>query len=711
MNQADKFSLGGGGLCLYAPRFPRWQRTPGFFDEVSVLNAEVRPLFALSILEHDLPLRLDCTGVRVDRGRAVLHYSGPRGLKVVETRLVSSDERFVSNLEIATDGKNDRELVVVQWTWTDPEGEAPSLEGDSFRVRRSLPQGDLTPVPFEILWSSPDSKGARCLQGFFAEGDGDRPDYEATPWFDIGELPTPRAKRPLEKPSPILAKAKVYLGLFRRIAVKPGAGATHRFEANVLFRSKALTYRPRRPDPRDESAWQAFMEKAPRFICEDKRLEKLVRHRFELLHLLRVPAGAGTLTAPNVCEGNGPFHQPIAFSAPAILREARWLTDPSLARGVIRSFFDNIRQSGMVPGRLYLTALSGSDFYHADWGGGFEALDAVHPDRATKRAVLMAMQRYVKWLGNNRDPEGSGMTDIANQFEAGQELSRRYTIIDDKADRAEGFAEQFRLKGIDASLFRYRLVKFLAHVADELQEKAMANRFIAETEVIQDAIRKRMWDDKAGMYMDVDPAHRRRTGVKAAVGFYPLGTDIPKPAQVERMLEALGDRKEFWSKHPVPSLAMSDPAFNPNGQWKGTRLGCPWNGRVWPMINSHILEGLAYVAERGNKKGQKLCGELFARTVTMLSGELEGLDEPRTFEHYHPITGRPSRYRGVDHYLHSFVLDNVFRIACGFAVRFGEIQDDPVIAEMPDFKLVDLPLGNKRFTVERKGSKLRIAPQ
>src|SRR5690606_6689399 len=204
----------------------------------------------------------------------------------------------------------------------------------------------------------------------------------------------------------------------------------------------------------------------------------------------------------------------------------------------------------MVPGRLYMTSLSGSDFYHADWGGGFEALDDLHPDRATKRAVLMPMQRYVKWLANNRDPEGSGLTDIVNHFESGQEFSRRYTIVDDKADRAEGFQEQFRLKGVDVSVFRYRLVRFLSRVADELQEKAMANRFIAETEVIQDKIRKKMWDEKSGLFVDIDPKTRRRTAVKAAVGFYPLATDIPTPKQVDAMLDTLADKNEFWTKYP-----------------------------------------------------------------------------------------------------------------------------------------------------------------
>jgi hypothetical protein len=708
MNQTQKIALAGGGYCLYAPRFPRFSTTPGFVDEVLIFNARVQPLFVLSFLENGIPLTLACKWQRIEHGAAILDYESAGGIKLRER---TTDDRFVCNLQLVNDGKAERSITVVQWTWTDPEGEAPSLEGDSFRVKRGLQTHGFPVVPTEIVWSSPDSKGARCLQGFFCEGGSDRPDFEETPWFDMGTMPTPRAKRVLQKPSPILPSSRVYLGLFRPVMLRPGGKAEHRFEANVIFKAKGINYRPRRPDPKDENGWLAFRDKVPAFACDDKRIERIVQHRYELLHLLRIPSGVGFLSTPNVCEGSGLFHEPIAFSAPAIMREARWLQDPALARGIIRGFFENVRQNGMVPGRLYMTALSNTDFYHADWGGGFEALDAVHGDRATKRAVLMYMQRYVKWLANNRDPEGSGLTDIVNHFEAGQEFSRRYMVIDDKADRAEGFEEGFRLKGIDVSVFRYRLVKFLAQVADELQEKAMANRFLAEQEVIQDVIRKRMWDERAGIFMDLDPKSRRRTGVKAAVGFYPLATDLPTAAQVEKMLGTLSDRKEFWSKYPVPSLAMSDAAFNADGHWKGTRRECPWNGRVWPMINSHVLEGLAWVAERGQKKARKLCGDLFKRTIAMMSGELEGSEVPRTFEHYGPETGLPSRYRGVDVYLHSFVLDNIFRIGCGFAVRFGQVQDDPVMDDMPDFHLKGLPIGNKTFIVERKNGKLKVTPQ
>jgi hypothetical protein len=357
-----------------------------------------------------------------------------------------------------------------------------------------------------------------------------------------------------------------------------------------------------------------------------------------------------------------------------------------------------------------MTGLDANDFFHADWGGGFESLDAIHPDKATKKAVLMAMQRYVKWLANNRDPEGSGLTDIVNHFEAGQEFSRRYTVIDDKADRAIEFTEQFRLKGIDASVFRYRMVKWLYKVAEEIQEKAMANRFQAEAEVILDTIRKKMWDEKAGLFMDLDPDNRRKTNVKAAVGFYPLATDIPNQKQVDRMLDTLSDREEFWTKYPVPSISVSDSTFDGTGRWKGTRKNCPWNGRVWPVINTHILEGLTYWAERGNKRAQKLANELLKKTVTMLSGACEGGETPNSFEHYHPETGVGSRYRGVDLYLNAFVLDNIFRIACGFAIRYGEVQDDP-LGEAIDFKLQGMPLGNKLYDVDRKNGRLRVQQQ
>ncbi len=94
----------------------------------------------------------------------------------------------------------------------------------------------------------------------------------------------------------------------------------------------------------------------------------------------------------------------------------------------------------------------------------------------------------------------------------------------------------------------------------------------------------------------------------------------------------------------------------------------------------------------------------------MLSGETESTELANSFEHFNPETGIGSRYRGIDLNLNAFVLDNVFRIACGFAIRYGEVQDDP-IGDSIDFKLQGMPLGNKVYDVERKSGKLKVSQQ
>ncbi len=46
----------------------------------------------------------------------------------------------------------------------------------------------------------------------------------------------------------------------------------------------------------------------------------------------------------------------------------------------------------------------------------------------------------------------------------------------------------------------------------------------------------------------------------------------------------------------MPSSSRKDPLYDPDARWKGKRHNCPWNGRVWPMTNSHIAEAIGRVA-------------------------------------------------------------------------------------------------------------------
>ena len=50
---------------------------------------------------------------------------------------------------------------------------------------------------------------------------------------------------------------------------------------------------------------------------------------------------------------------------------------------------------------------------------------------------------------------------------------------------------------------------------------------------------------------------------------------------------------------------------------------------------------------------------------------------PNCFEHYHPYSGLPSLYRGVDDYMHSWVNDLIIRYVCGVRPEGDRIVVDP----------------------------------
>jgi hypothetical protein len=102
-----------------------------------------------------------------------------------------------------------------------------------------------------------------------------------------------------------------------------------------------------------------------------------------------------------------------------------------------------------------------------------------------------------------------------------------------------------------------------------------------------------MWDADHAIFSDVDPDSMQTTGVRAAVCFYPLMvTDCIDDGALSSLLDHLENPREFGTAYPWPSSSLDDPMFSAEPAWNGRRHNCPWNGRVWPMTTSHLIEGL-----------------------------------------------------------------------------------------------------------------------
>jgi hypothetical protein len=298
------------------------------------------------------------------------------------------------------------------------------------------------------------------------------------------------------------------------------------------------------------------------------------------------------------------------------------------------------------------------------------------------------------------------MYDVLNHFETGQEFGSRYQVIDPGADE-RGWSGGIRLKGIDVTVYTYQLKRALATIALHLGLNPEATAWSRGADDIGRAITQIMWDPETGMFSDVDPRRAVRTGVKAAVCFYPLLTDLLSDEIVGCLADHLRDPAEFATPFPVPSSSVDDPFFSATAEWKGKRHNCPWNGRTWPMINSHVIEGLLRQWHRGRRQVGQLAADTLTRFVRMMfhGGDLT---RPNCYEHYNPVTGHASVYRGIDDYQHSWVLDLLIRGVAGLEPHHRGILIDPLPLDLDHAALARATVRGRSVDMRREGQEVTV---
>ena len=340
------------------------------------------------------------------------------------------------------------------------------------------------------------------------------------------------------------------------------------------------------------------------------------------------------------------------------------------------NFVDNQKPGGSFHGRLYPDRLEGTDFYHANWGDALLAVDDMHPDAGALARCYEGLSRYTRWLTAARDPEASGMFTVTNHFETGQEYMSRYMAVDEEADVA-GWRPRLRLKGIDVTVYAHQLFRALGSVAHRLERAGDEAEWHGLAARCWRAIDERMWSPEARLFTDVDGRTGERTGVKAAVGFYPLLTARVGGARLDALLDHLEDPGTFGTRFPLPSSSVDDPRFSAEGIWRGKRRNCPWNGRVWPMTTSHVIEGLLRCWRGGSERAGMLAADMLNRFARMMFTDGDP-SRPNCFEHYNPHTGRACHFRGINDYQHSWILDLLARGFAGLHVDASGIEVRPL---------------------------------
>ena len=721
--RSDKWFLSAADGIAYAPPFPRWLDCPGFWDEATLHHYSFAPLFTVSALDADgREIAMRAIARRWTPAELTVDYRLANGMMASEVRTVQPSGVFAS--EWLVQGLRHGALHLIAWTAHDAahiERRSVSYDG-AFAFHSTVydEHGESLPVRAELACYGETASWG----GYLASRVASAPRWEVTPFVEKwGAEGLPREVR-IEGNA---ANAMLFGAVHRSLAVTTeGAWSTFAMRLTPLELPQRGVRRADAPErssappssiviaPAAHAAtlggasrrrWTERFARVPDFRCSDPYLERYYWYAWYGLWLNMIERDAGAIAAPAICEGIGELHTPSVLAVPAHVRELRWLDSPDCARGVMRGVFAHQREDGSMPGRIFADHRSEDGFSQTNWGDAMLALDAAWPDDAFLREMYAPLSRYADWLMTARDAEASGMLDIESPREIGEWHSSRFEGVDPGGALAERERGP-RLKGIDVTTYAYALVRALESIAERTGHPPDARRWRVTRERIAAALRSRMWDPDDEIFCDVDPASGARTRVKTAHAFHPYGTDVVTARELPGLERHLLDPAEFWTPFPVPVTSIDDLFFSAYGEWRGQRQSQPWNGRVRPAVNSAVLDALAYASAQA--PALRAEASLFLRRFVRMMFHDGDLARPNAFEHYNPLTGQGSLYRGLDDVQRSWMSDHIISYVMGIRPHTAGITIDPLPCGVERAEIAGVRVRGRTVGVRIDGERVRV---
>ena len=175
----------------------------------------------------------------------------------------------------------------------------------------------------------------------------------------------------------------------------------------------------------------------------------------------------------------------------------------------------------------------------------------------------------------------------------------------------------------------------LAKIADELGKAAEAKE-LKERAARYRAKLGTMWDEQAGIFLNVDLHTGRKNTRLSPTNFYPLMAKAATPEQARTMIEKhLKNPDEFWGEWVIPSIARNDPAFKDQNYWRG---------RIWGPMNFLVYLGLQNYADSAVRK------DFAERSYALFLKEWN--EHGHVHENYNAMTGSGDDVNSSDRFYH-----------------------------------------------------------
>jgi len=174
---------------------------------------------------------------------------------------------------------------------------------------------------------------------------------------------------------------------------------------------------------------------------------------------------------------------------------------------------------------------------------------------------------------------------------------------------------------------------YMAELGDILNDKEISFRFKRHYFSLKTRINNRMWNDKDGIYYDLDK-NGDQVKVKTIASFWPLLAELPNEARSEALIRHLKDPDTFGTENPFPTLAADEEQFSDRGTG--------YRGSVFPPFTFMVVKGL-------EKYGKfELARECSIRHLYYMLDTLhpEGKERGTVWEAYLPRKDGPAQWPG-----------------------------------------------------------------
>lgn len=233
-------------------------------------------------------------------------------------------------------------------------------------------------------------------------------------------------------------------------------------------------------------------------------------------------------------------------------------------------------------------------------------------DVAVLDECLDALRKQIGWFEAKRSVPGGGfyyLDVVTDTWESGVDEGIRYL----GRPATPGAC-------VDASAHVYLLYDCASRWSRQLQQPA--EEWQAKAKALQEFIRTELWDVQTGFFYDHWTVRRPELRRLSFEGMWPVVVGAATPEQAQRVIdEHLLNPKEFFTPHPVATVALSDARFE-------LRM---WRGPVWNSMTYWAGRGCARYGRRDAAR------QLLEKSLDATAAEFER--SGTIWEFYHPTLG------------------------------------------------------------------------